>query len=135
MAAKWPVGAELLASGLRSTERVLGMVGTEGYEPGIIPGAWQMKERILDGMVSLLYSVKIWCVEIVGKVLPGRKWSAELFVITNYEDLNIFLNDAKVDHLIGESKCVLPRNFLPGAVRILLSVPALIPPINSAFKA
>jgi hypothetical protein len=73
MAAKWPVGAVLLASDLRSAERVLGMVGTEGYDPGIIPGAWQMKERILDGMINLLYRVKIWCVEIVGKVLPETK--------------------------------------------------------------
>ena len=63
----------LFASDLRSVERVLGIVGTEGYDPGIIPGAWQMKERILDGMVNLLYSVKIWCVKIVGKVLQERR--------------------------------------------------------------
>ncbi len=45
-----------------------------------------MKERILDGMVSLLYSVKFWCVEIVGKVIPLVKRTSSISVFANYED-------------------------------------------------
>jgi hypothetical protein len=46
----------------------LGVVGTAGYAPGVRPGTWQIKERILEGML-----VEVKRCEITPVVLRGKQ--------------------------------------------------------------